>query len=73
VFLQSGTCVGAALLGELYGVRQQEYGDSMSVRPSVMTEPSSDFHEIWWQISLKNFSSKASFVTIGAAGNAVPF
>jgi hypothetical protein len=64
---------GAALLGELYGVKQKEYGDSPSVRPSVVTEPLSDFHEIWWKNSLQNSSSKASFVNIGAAGKAVPF
>jgi len=76
--LLDGTCFcnqervfGAALLGELYGMKQQEYGDSMSVRPSLATEIFWDFHEIWWKSSLQKSSSKASFMKIGAAGKAV--
>jgi len=52
--------LGRTLRGKTTGIWGQHVRPS--VRPSVVTEPSSDFHEIWWQSSLKNSSSKASFV-----------
>jgi hypothetical protein len=50
-FCNQKCAFGAALLGELYGVKQQEYGDSMSVRPSVVSKRLSELHEIWWKTS----------------------